>query len=95
MELVKHIKAINEKSKKKMDANPNLWIGMLVEDPKHWAEYGVTTVAEFNRYQDESFLYDVVSSDYSKSYARSIGIFTMSDEELAKAIDRYTTDRVA
>ena len=32
MELVKHIKAINEKSKKKMDANPDLWIGMLVEE---------------------------------------------------------------
>jgi len=50
--LVNHIKSINEKSKKDMDANPNLWIGHIVEDPKHWEEYGITTPAQFDRYQD-------------------------------------------
>lgn len=95
MELVKHIKAINEKSKKEMDSNPNLWIGTIVEDPKHWAEYGITTPAQFDRYQDECCLYEVVANDYSKSYARSIGISSMTDEELAKALDSYTSDRVA
>ena len=43
IELVNHIKSINEKSKKDMDANPYLWIGHIVEDPKHWEEYGITT----------------------------------------------------
>ena len=95
MELVKHIKAINEKSKKEMDANPDLWIGTIVEDPKHWAEYGITTPAQFDRYTDECCLYEVVADDYSKSYARSIGISSMTDKELKQALDSYTSKRVA
>lgn len=91
LKLVKHIKSINEKSKKEMDANPHLWIGTIVEDPKHWAEYGITTPAQFDRYQDECCLYEVVSSAYSKSYARSIGISSMSDKELYEALDSYSS----
>ena len=88
--LVNHIKSINETSKKEMDANPNLWIGHIVEDPKHWEEYGITTPAQFDRYQDEMCLYEVVSSATSKSYARSIGISSMTDEELYKTLDFYS-----
>jgi hypothetical protein len=91
LKLVKHIKSINEKSKKEMDANPHLWIGTIVEDPKHWAEYGITTPAQFDRYNDEQCLYEVVSSATSKSYARSIGISSMSDKELYKTLDSYST----
>ena len=76
-----------------MDSNPNLWIGTIVEDPKHWAEYGITTPAQFDRYQDECCLYEVVANDYSKSYARSIGISSMTDEELTKFFeDRFKKD---
>tara|TARA_B110001454_G_scaffold104462_1_gene98374 strand:- start:973 stop:1245 length:273 start_codon:yes stop_codon:yes gene_type:complete len=87
--LTTHIKSINKASKKEMDANSNLWIGTIVEDPKHWAEYGITTPAQFDRYQDESCLYEVVSSEYSKSYARSLGISSMSDKELQNALDEF------
>ena len=90
VELTNHIKSINEKSKKDMDANPNLWIGHIVEDPKHWEEYGITTPAQFDRYQDECCLYEVVSSEYSKSYARSLRIGDMTDKELADAFDSYS-----
>ena len=86
IELVNHIKAINETSKKEMDANPNLWIGHIVEDPKHWEEYGITTPAQFDRYQDECCLYEMISSEYSKSYARSLRIGDMSDQELASRL---------
>tara|TARA_B100000809_G_scaffold172749_1_gene170031 strand:+ start:322 stop:600 length:279 start_codon:yes stop_codon:yes gene_type:complete len=90
LNLVNHIKSINKASKKEMDANPHLWIGTIVEDPKHWADYGITTPAQFDRYQDEQCLYEVVSSAYSKSYARSIGISSMSDKELYKELDSYS-----
>ena len=33
----------NAESCKEMERNPNIWIGMIVEDPEHWAEYGVYT----------------------------------------------------
>ena len=91
LKLVKHIKSINEKSKKEMDANPDLWIGTIVEDPKHWADYGITTPAQFDRHMDEECLYNLVSDEYSKSYARSIGISTMSDKELQNELDSYST----
>jgi|TARA_R110002074_G_scaffold166179_4_gene326568 hypothetical protein len=87
--LTTHIKSINKASKKEMDANPDLWIGTIVEDPKHWADYGITTPAQFDRYQDEQCLYNVVSDEYSKSYARSIGISSMSDKELQDALDEF------
>ena len=90
LKLVKHIKSINEKSKKEMDANPHLWIGCIVEDPKHWEEYGITTPAQFDRYQDECCLYEVVSMATSKSYARSLGISSMTDKELYKTLDSYS-----
>ena len=87
--LITHIKSINKKSEKEMDANPHLWIGTIVEDPKHWAEYGITTPDQFDRYQDEQCLYNVVSDQYSKGYARSIGISSMSDKELQNALDEF------
>ena len=90
LELTNHIKSINEKSKKEMDSNPNLWIGTIVEDPTHWEEYGITTPAQFDRYQDECCLYEVVASQYSKSYARSLGIHDMSDKELTDTLDSYS-----
>jgi len=93
--LVNHIKSINENSKKEMDANPHLWIGIIVEDPKHWADYGITTPAQFDRYQDEQCLYEVVSMHTSKSYARSLDISSMTDEELYKTIDFYSKTSVS
>jgi hypothetical protein len=89
-ELTTHIKSINKKSKKEMDSTPGLWIGTIVEDLEHWAEYGITTPAQFDRYQDECCLYEVVSSATSKSYARSIGISVMSDKELYETLDFYS-----
>ena len=88
--LVNHIKTINKNSKKEMDSNSNLWIGTIVEDPKHWADYGITTPAEFDRHQDEECLYSVVSSATSKSYARSIGISSMTDKKLYETLDFYS-----
>ena len=89
VELTNHIKSINEKSKKEMDSNPNLWIGTIVEDPTHWEEYGITTPAQFDRYQDECCLYEVVASQYSKCYARSLGIHDMRDQELTDTLGSY------
>jgi hypothetical protein len=56
--LVAHIKEINAKTQAWMDANPGSWGGMIVEDPAHWAEYGVHTVEDFKRYQLETYIYE-------------------------------------
>ena len=87
--LTTYIKSINKASRKEMADNPDLWIGKIVEDPEHWESYGIFTPAEFDRYQDEQCLYNLVSDEYSKSYARSIGISSMSEKELQDALDEF------
>lgn len=50
-ELVDYIKAENEKTRAWVAEDPdNRWAGLVVEDPKHWAEYGVDTVEQYQRY---------------------------------------------
>ncbi len=56
--LVSHLEAINAKTQKWMDENPGSWGGMIVTDPAHWAEYGVYTVADFERYELETYIYE-------------------------------------
>ncbi len=51
-ELIKHIQRLNEASRRKMVANPNLVIGLLTEDPSHWAGCGITTVEQFDEHLD-------------------------------------------
>lgn len=58
MELVKHLEAKNAETQKWMDENPGSWGGMIVTDPAHWAEYGVYTVADFERYELETYIYE-------------------------------------
>jgi len=89
LNLTTYIKSINEASQKEMDSNPNLWIGKIVEDPKHWADYGITTPAQFDRYMDEQCLYNLISDQFSKSYARSLNISSMSDQELQDELNKF------
>ena len=51
-ELIKHIQRLNEDSRRKMAANPNLVIGLFTEDHYHWKSYGITTVEQFGEYLD-------------------------------------------
>jgi len=50
MTLIEHIDSINEKAQAEMDANPKTFIGILTNDPNHWAEYGVYTPEQFEKY---------------------------------------------
>ena len=92
IDLINHIKEINAKSKKEMKDNPNMFIGMLVEDIKHWLEYDVRTIAQFERYMDECTLYETVSQATSKSYARTVlaESKSWSDEKFKEQIDFYS-----
>ena len=94
MELVTHIEALNAKTQLWIDEDPsNRFGGMLVTDPAHWAEYGVSTPAELDRYLDEQTLYEMVSYATSKSYARHVvsESSTLSNEEFQKEMDYWST----
>ena len=89
MSLINHIKEINETGRKLMADKPSLFVGMLTEDLAHWESYGITTPTQFDRYINEQTLYELVSNEYSKSFARSIGISSMSEEELTEELSSY------
>tara|TARA_Y100001951_G_C11125359_1_gene175160 strand:- start:111 stop:353 length:243 start_codon:yes stop_codon:yes gene_type:complete len=52
MTLIEHINKVNADTKSIVEANPNLWIGKLTNDPDHWACYGVYTSEDFEKYLD-------------------------------------------
>ena len=52
-ELIEHIRKMNEEGRERMAKDPNVWVGMITEDPQHWADYGITTVEQFGDYLDE------------------------------------------
>ena len=51
-QLIEYINKFNEDNQSKMDENPNLWVGRLTNDPDHWADYGVYTPEDFEKYLD-------------------------------------------
>ncbi len=51
-ELIDYINKMNADAQKRMDADPDLWIGKLTNDPDHWAGYGVWSVNSLLNYLD-------------------------------------------
>ena len=51
-QLIEYINKINADAQSRMNENPNIWIGKLTNDPDHWADYGVYTPEDFERYLD-------------------------------------------
>ena len=62
-DLTDHIRKFNEDGKRRMQEDPNLWVGMITEDPEHWREYGITTPEQFNQYLDDCFEKEVRSGN--------------------------------
>lgn len=81
-ELTAHIQKLNAKTQAWINEDPNnRWSGMLVDEPEHWAAYGVSTVEEFEHY--------MAATDYYESYKDKYGIrpnwnqiFSMSTEKI-------------
>jgi hypothetical protein len=52
LNLINYINEMNEKAQKRMDENPDVWIGKLTNDPDHWAGYGVYCISDLLNYLD-------------------------------------------
>lgn len=84
--LAQHLKNLNAEKQAWMDAGPDRWTGFWVEDLAHWAEMGVTTVAEFKRYDNETLFWDMYK-EVTGCRPRHVNLKDMSDEELEKEIN--------
>jgi len=50
MTLHDYLEAENQKARDYMEAHPGSWVGTTTTDEKHWNEYGVYTVEDYERY---------------------------------------------
>lgn len=51
-ELVRYINQLNADAQRDMDENEGLYIGLLTNDPDHWADYGVYDPYTLEKYLD-------------------------------------------
>ena len=86
MTLLQHLQNINTKSKEKMAKTPGLWIGMITEDLDHWADYGVHTPEQLDRYFLEVDVYEMHKEAYGVK-GRHYNFKEMSNEDLQKELD--------
>ena len=86
-ELVKYLEAKNAKTQAWVDEDPeNRYAGLITTDPTHWAEYGVSTVEQYKRYELESTIWDVYK-DVHGIRPRGIDFSLMSMNELSEYLD--------
>lgn len=64
----------------------NRWAGLITEDLSHWAEMGIYTVAQFERYDLETLVWEMYK-DATGFRPRHLDLKAMSDEELRKEAD--------
>lgn len=63
-ELVNYIAAENARTQAWIAEAPGRWAGLITEDLSHWAERGVTTVAEFELYMAQATWSDAYKDAY-------------------------------
>ena len=58
-ELIKEINSRNEKTKAWVAEDPkNRWAGLYVEDEAHWVERGITSLADLERDELATYIYE-------------------------------------
>ena len=85
-ELVAHIQKRNAATLAWVAEDPNnRWACTLVEEPEHWAGYGVTTPDQFEHYMAATDLYEATKAHHGyKPDWRSL--MAMTTEELEEAL---------
>lgn len=87
MTLAQHLANLNAEKRAWVAEDPdNRWTGLYVEDLAHWAEYGVFTVAQFQRYELETMIWDMYK-EVTGFRPRHLDFKSMSDKELNDLAD--------
>lgn len=87
MTLAEHLKQLNAKTQAWVDEDPdNRWAGMYAEELSYWAEMGIETVAQFQRWEMESTIWELYK-DVTGVRPRHMDFKAMSDEELTSQYD--------
>lgn len=92
-----HIEAENDKSRAEMEANPDLWIGIIASDPEHWAGYGITTIEGYEHYMAACTNFEVFrdTNGYKPSWQRYTNMTTAEIEADTESMCDYVEGRNA
>jgi hypothetical protein len=88
-ELLDHIATQNAASREWQDAAPGRWAGMLVEDAGWWAERGIFTVEDYDRWTMESTMSDLHKEAYGFR-PRGYDFAAMPLDELIDLYDEWS-----
>lgn len=88
-----HIKADNEAFVARCKAEGATAWGVTVDDPAHWAEYGVFNIAQYERYSLVSYISDA-HKDAHGFRPRHFDYDSMSMQELEKLADQISQEVV-
>lgn len=87
MTLAEHLAALNAEKLAWIAEDPsNRWTGLYVEELDFWTEMGVETVAQFQRHEMESMVWEMYK-DVTGIRPRHLDFKSMSDEELNDLVD--------
>lgn len=86
MTLAEHLAALNAEKQAWIDAGPDRWAGFYTEDLSHWAEMGIHTVTDFQRYELQSIIWDMYK-DVTGIRPRHMDFDSMSLEDLQREVD--------
>ena len=93
MTLLELIQSKNAESAAWVAEDPeNRWVGMLTEDLDHWAEYGVYTAEDYERYELTTYIYEAHKDAFGVK-GRHYDFDTMTLEELKAEAD-YISEAV-
>lgn len=93
-ELIAKIQRQNAETREWQDAVEGRWASYLMEDPKWWADRGVFTVEDFDRWSILCGLSDLHKDAYGFR-PRGYDFDSMSTEELIQLEDRWVKDAQA
>ena len=88
LELIKEIKSRNIKTKAWIAEDPkNRWAGLYPEDEAHWVERGITTLADLERDELATYIYEGHKDAFGTKgrHYGLLGVFTDEESEIRMA----------
>jgi len=91
MTLLELIESKNAKTAAWVAEDPaNRWAGMITTDLEHWAEYGVHTAEDYERYELETYIYEGHKDAFGVK-GRHYDFASMTMDELREEADYIST----
>jgi len=94
-ELIAHIEYLNVRGRFWQNEAEGRLVGMYVDDPEHWAAYGVFTVADFEQWEMDITYSDLHKDVYGFRSRRASHVSKEEYDALLRELDRVSEARAS